>query len=479
MKPLQFYRKYLSNNDLIRANIGLEGMDMIRNLEELAQVLTSRVDDGYFLELVVEVLTEGEMNLIKRLHKTTTLTQYYTLDYKPSKYPVLTDFVLLIEDKDGKGVLHRSVVEGLMKFIFDEGELFLSISDEDLETGSEYLDKLPQHVRNLVYGVGEEATLKNELKMYPLAGLKTITGNLNFAVDSELGQTEELVIYHVLTNPELMDKALVNLPYDAVVSLKNAVDNDDRYFKVNSKTEALSHFGISGEADSHGYIYPEVFKALKKVNLKRLAAITKSGVSIGEYNAMRVKVTLKDAHVPIERELIIPARLNFFEFHLVIQRAMGWWTSHLAHFKAYKKMIHMYGLNDIDTKFGTSKIIDLNGIETMVDSVLLEHGDLTYLYDYGDDWEHEVELTELLKKPSPIYPSVDKRKGPIPIEDSGGIHGLEETMKILNDENHPEYEDISLWVRSTNYRKTYQKKQINKKLQELFSGAPVINDNVY
>src|SRR5699024_10146353 len=132
---------------------------------------------------------------------------------------------------------------GLMKFIFDEGELFLSISDEDLETGSEYLDKLPQHVRNLVYGVGEEATLKNELKMYPLAGLKTITGNLNFAVDSELGQTEELVIYHVLTNPELMDKALVNLPYDAVVSLKNAVDNDDRYFKVNSKTEALSHFG--------------------------------------------------------------------------------------------------------------------------------------------------------------------------------------------------------------------------------------------
>lgn len=479
MKPLQFYRKYLSNNDLIRANIGLEGMDMIRNLEELAQVLTFRSEDGYFLELVVEVLTEGEMNLIKRLHKTTTLTQYYTLDYKPSKYPGLTDFVLLIEDKNGKGVLHRSVVEGLMKFIFDEEELFLSIPDEELETGSEYLDKLPEHVRNLVYGVGEEATLKNELEMYPVTGLKTITGNLNFAVDSELGQTEELVIYHVLTDPDLMDKALVSLPYDAVVSLQKAVDNDDRYFKVNVKTEALFHFGISGEADSHGYIYPEVFKALKKVNLKRLAAITKSGVSLGAYNAMRVKVTLKDAHVPIERELIIPARLNFFEFHLVIQRAMGWWTSHLAHFKADKKMIHMYGLDDIDTRFGASETIDLNGIETMVDSVLLEHGELTYLYDYGDDWEHEVELMELLKKPSPVYPSVDKRKGPIPIEDSGGVHGLEETMKILNDEDHPEHEDITLWIRSTNYRKTYQKKQINKKLQELFSGAPIINDNVY
>src|SRR5699024_857282 len=138
MKPLQFYRKYLSNNDLIRANIGLEGLDMIRNLEELAQVLTFRSEDGYFLELVVEVLTEGEMHLIKRLHKTTMLTQYYTLDYIPSKDPGLTDFVLLIEDKNGKGVLQRSVVEELMKFIFDEEELFLSIPDEELETGSEY-----------------------------------------------------------------------------------------------------------------------------------------------------------------------------------------------------------------------------------------------------------------------------------------------------------------------------------------------------
>ena len=481
MKILQFYRKYLSDNDLIRANVGLEGIDMIRDLEELAHVLSFRSEDGYFLELVVEALTESEMDLIKSLHKTTTLTQYYTLDYKPSKYPVLTDFVLLIEDKNGKGVLHRSVVEGLMKFIFDEEELLHSpfVEEKELETGSEYLNKLPGHVRNLVYGIGEDVTLKNSLEMYPTAGLRVITDNLNFAVDHEMGQTEEEVIYNVLTDPELMDKALIHLPYEAVVFLQNAVENDDRYFKVNDKTEALFHFGISGDADNHGYIYPEVFEALKKVNLKRLAAITKSGVSIREYNAMRVKVTLKDTHVPIERELIIPARLNFFELHLVIQRAIGWWTSHLAQFNMGNKYIHMYGTYDDNTEFAPPGTIHLNGIDTMVDGALLEHGEMTYLYDYGDHWEHEVELIELLQEPSPVYPSVDKRKGPIPIEDSGGVHGLEEMMKILDDENHPEHKDAAMWIRSTNYRKTYQKKQINKKLQELFSSAPIMNEDVY
>lgn len=482
MNPLQFYRKFLSNNDLVRANIGLEAFETINDLEELAEVLSARTGDDYFLEVVADELTDMEVNLIKRLTRTTTLTQYHTVDYKPEKYPMLTGFVLLLEDKDGKGVIHRTAVEGLKKFIFDVDALeqLLTDDDEELETDSEYLNKLPEHVRNLVHGIGEDITLKNELEMYPFNGLQIIVKNLNFAVDHGMGQTEEDVIYSVLTNPEYMKKALVNLPYETILFLKSAVENDDRYFKVNQKTESLFHFGMSMEIDSHGCIYPEVFQTLKHVNLKRMVAIAKGGVSLAEYNAMRVKVTLKDTHVPIVRELIIPARLNFFELHLVIQRAMGWWTSHLAKFSAGEKSIHMYGTYEENAEFSRPGTIHLNGIETMVDGVLIEHGELTYLYDYGDHWEHDVELMELLKEPPVVYPSVDKRKGPIPIEDSGGVHGFEETMRILEDETHPEHEDVTMWVRSTNYRKTYQKQQINKKLKELFAGgAPIMDDDVY
>lgn len=473
MEPLQFYQKYLSNNDLIRANIGLEGMETIDDLAELAEVLTFRSTDDYFLEIIAEEMTDREVNLIKRLNRTTTLTQYYTVDYKPEKYPILTGFVLLIEDKDVKGVIHQSVVEGLMKFIFDEKEL-------EPQSDSKYLNKLSKQERELILGVVGDTTLKNELEMYPAGGLRTIVGNLNFAVNYEMGQTEEEVIHGVLTDPEDMNRGLVNLPYEAVVSLQHAVENNDRYFKVNNQNEALFHFGVAGNFSNHGYIFPEVFKTLKKISLKRLAAIARSGVSLIEYNAMRVKVTLKDVHVPIERELIIPARLNFFELHLVIQRTMGWWTSHLAQFNVGDKYIHMYGTYEDNTEFARPGTIHLNGIETMVDGILIEHGEMTYLYDYGDHWEHEVELVELLKEPSPVYPSVGKRKGPIPIEDSGGIHGLEETMSILNDENHPEHEETAWWARSTNYKKTYQKKQINKKLQELFSeAAPIMNEDMY
>lgn len=144
------------------------------------------------------------------------------------------------------------------------------------------------------------------------------------------------------------------------------------------------------------------------------------------------------------------------------------------------KCIHMYETYEDNTEFAQSGTIHLNGTETMVDGVLIEHGEMTYLYDCGDNWEHKVELIELLQEPSPVYPSVGKRKRPIPIEDSGGIHGFEETVSILNDEKHPEHEETALWVSSRNYRKTYQKKQINKKLQELFSeSAPIMNEDVY
>lgn len=472
MKPLQFYQKYLSNNDLIPANIGLEGMETIDDLEELAEVLTFRSTDDYFLEVLAGEMTDREVNLIKRLNRTTTLTQYYTMDYKPDQYPILTGSVLLIEDKNIKGVIHQSVVEGLMKFIFDEEE-------PEIIFESLYLNKLPPYERSLVIENAGNMTLKSEMAMNSKTALGTIISNLNFAVNRDMGQTEELVIYEVLTRPEYMEKPLTYVPYEAITSLQKAVENNDPFFKVNDENEDLFHYGFIDIFDTHAYIFPEVFKTLKKVDLKRLTAITRSGVSIREYNAMRVKVTLKDAHVPIERELIIPARLNFYELHLVIQRAMGWWTSHLARFNVSNKYIHMYGSYDDNTEFAPPGTIHLSGIETMVDGVLIEHGELTYLYDYGDDWEHGIELMELLMEPPFVYPTVEKRKGPIPIEDSGGVHGLEEKMEILNDDSHPEHDDIAMWVKSTNYKKTYQKKQINKKLEALFSGAPITSDKVY
>lgn len=85
MNPLQFYRKFLSNNDLVRANIGLEAFETINDLEELAEVLSARTGGDYFLEVVADELTDMEVNLIKRLTRTTTLTQYHTVDYKPEK----------------------------------------------------------------------------------------------------------------------------------------------------------------------------------------------------------------------------------------------------------------------------------------------------------------------------------------------------------------------------------------------------------
>lgn len=54
MCPLQFYQKYLTNNGLIRANIGLEEHDEIENLEAFTEMLTIRISEDYFLELITD-----------------------------------------------------------------------------------------------------------------------------------------------------------------------------------------------------------------------------------------------------------------------------------------------------------------------------------------------------------------------------------------------------------------------------------------
>lgn len=94
--------------------------------------------------------------------------------------------------------------------------------------------------------------------------MRTIVNNLNFAVNYEMGQTEQEVIHGVLTDPGDMSRALVNLPHEAVLSLYHAVENNDRYYKMKNDNEALFHFGVAGRFNNHGFIFPEVFRTLKK-----------------------------------------------------------------------------------------------------------------------------------------------------------------------------------------------------------------------
>ena len=69
----------------------------------------------------------------------------------------------------------------------------------------------------------------------------------------------------------------------------------------------------------------------------------------------------------------------------------------------------------------------------------------TYLYDFGDGWEHEVEM---IGGGGGECPAVVAGEGVCPPEDDGGSHGYAEFRKVLADPAHPEHDHLRGWAGS-------------------------------
>ncbi len=176
-----------------------------------------------------------------------------------------------------------------------------------------------------------------------------------------------------------------------------------------------------------------------------------------------IKITLNNTNPAIWREVTVPASITFFFLHHIIQISMGWRNSHLFEFK-----VGDYKIGYIDPQEAFEDVADAN--EVTLDLLLKEDMALTYLYDFGDDWEHIVEVEKLLEKEEGnIYPLCIEGQLACPPEDSGGIHGFYDKLEILKDKKHPEYSLIKQWVGRGYYPEKFNIEKVNKKLPKFRS----------
>ena len=92
---------------------------------------------------------------------------------------------------------------------------------------------------------------------------------------------------------------------------------------------------------------------------------------------------------------------------------------------------------DNDTKYRDTQIT-LHDIFSQVETCI-------YTYDFGDSWEHIIELEKVIPDSTNRKILLLDRHGKRPPEDVGSESGFEEFMKIMADENDPEYEDMKIW----------------------------------
>lgn len=162
----------------------------------------------------------------------------------------------------------------------------------------------------------------------------------------------------------------------------------------------------------------------------------------------QLKVQLNNIkNPPVWRRIKLPADFTFYELHETIQLTFGWTNSHLFMFSpggfGTSPVISETYESD-DDAYDQSRRLDSDSV-ILSDIFKKEKQHFSYIYDFGDTWEHKITLEKIFDEPS-FMPECIGGKGKCPPEDCGGIWGYENLKEVLADRNHPEYRETAKWL---------------------------------
>jgi Plasmid pRiA4b ORF-3-like protein len=141
---------------------------------------------------------------------------------------------------------------------------------------------------------------------------------------------------------------------------------------------------------------------------------------------------------PVWRRLQVRADTRLDQLHEIFQAAFGWEDYHMHVFSFGEEE---FGIPDSELGFEDESRVTLGELITGVDDRF------RYTYDFGDDWEHQVLVEDLLDAdPETDYPILVAAKGACPPEDCGGPWGYANLRQILADPGHNEHQDMLEWL---------------------------------
>lgn len=158
----------------------------------------------------------------------------------------------------------------------------------------------------------------------------------------------------------------------------------------------------------------------------------------------QLKITLSGIRPPIWRRVQVSSDYTLGDLHPVIQVAMGWCDGHLHSFTIDGED---YGM-PMDDDFGFSDMEMNDESEVKLSKIIPgEKFKFSYLYDFGDSWDHQILVEKVLPPDSDAtYPVCIKAKRACPPEDCGGPWGYPDLLEVIQDKNHPDHEEMLDWV---------------------------------
>jgi hypothetical protein len=142
------------------------------------------------------------------------------------------------------------------------------------------------------------------------------------------------------------------------------------------------------------------------------------------------KVSLSDIQPDIWRRFLLAENATFEDLHEAIQDAFGWESDHLFEFRD-KKGKNAIACADIDDEF-SDEDAPAAGELTLASFFTKKGTKCQYVYDFGDDWKHAVELVGVVELPDKCERRLLGGARACPPEDCGGVWGYEECVKVAS-----------------------------------------------
>ncbi|MFL1592760.1 plasmid pRiA4b ORF-3 family protein [Rhodococcus ruber] len=164
-----------------------------------------------------------------------------------------------------------------------------------------------------------------------------------------------------------------------------------------------------------------------------------------------LRISLRDSEPAVWRRVVVDNSLSLLHLHFVIQSCFAWEDYHLHQFTKGEPFTRgrVYVPDDqVEDELanGQDEVVD-EGTVT-IGTVLPKVGaTLTYLYDYGDGWTHDIVVESVadFDAEAPRAACVDGH-GLAPAEDSGGTWGWSDMLAAADDPSHERHHEVRQWL---------------------------------
>jgi hypothetical protein len=153
-----------------------------------------------------------------------------------------------------------------------------------------------------------------------------------------------------------------------------------------------------------------------------------------------LEIALTGSKPRIWRRVRVLEDASLHTLHSVLQVTMGWTNSHLYQFEIADRRFSDPN-PDGDDETEDARRVQLR------DLALREGSRFSYVYDFGDWWEHDV-LVEAIAPPAvdEKVPCCTAGERACPPEDVGGVPGYEQFLSALRNPRHPEHAALTEWA---------------------------------